>query len=136
MAPRYVALPSFFIVPTPWPVHVAIFPSLVIITPWPSPYCVPSGRTTVQYVPVSFTSVPSIDPFAWNEVSIFGPPPRFGSTRCEVVLPDVPPIFSPSINVLLLKFPFWNPLGFASGTIAKEISTVHEANLGGLGPQR
>src|SRR6516225_5085623 len=50
--------------------------------------------------------MPSNDPFASNEVSILGAPPRFGNTRCEVILPDIPPIFSPSINVLLSDFSF------------------------------
>src|SRR5215510_6736612 len=72
-------------------------PSLVTITPCPSPYCVPSGRTNVQYVPVSLMSTPNIEPLASNELSIFGPPPRFGNTRCPVIRPDIPPIFSPNI---------------------------------------
>src|SRR5690348_7099239 len=68
-----------------------------MMMPWPSPNSVPSCRTAAQYVPVSVSSTPSSFPLAVKDDSIFGPPLGFGSTRCEVTLPDVSAILSPCI---------------------------------------
>src|SRR5712691_9631514 len=97
--------------------------------PWPSPNRVPSGRTTDQYVPVLVVLTPSSVPCAWNEVSIFGPPPGFGSTRCEVTLPASPPSFSPSIDSSLPSHVLLGPL-CATQTCASQPCIIPPALAG------
>jgi hypothetical protein len=82
--------------------HTAILPGdprcqlspLPMVMPCPFADRVPSDRTTDQYVPVSVASAPSIRALASNEVSIFGPPPRFVNTRRDVTFLVTSPIFS------------------------------------------